>query len=353
MGMRDPWRYELAAWQEGFDPVCGLDEAGRGPLAGGVFAAAVILPPDFDTRGLDDSKKLREAQRETQYARICAGALAWAVAAASPAEIDRINILEASLLAMRRALAALPLRPAFLLVDGNTVRGFDLPARAVIGGDGASASIAAASILAKVERDRYMCEMAERYPAYRFEQHKGYPTKLHYDLLELHGPCPLHRCSFLRKHAGVLAARELIPAGAGVGSFGEEAFLHNGESVPPGGFGEEAAARYLEQKGYAILARNYRVRGGELDIVARDGPVLVFVEVKQRRDADFAPAADAVDAFKRKRLLRAAQGYLDEHRETAPARVDVIEVYTGPPEETAFGPTYADPVIRHLKDALG
>ena len=166
--LENPWLYESEAHNEGFSVVCGVDEAGRGPLAGDVFAAAVILPPDFDTAGLDDSKKLTEKRREALFARITASAVAYAVATASPEEIDRHNILNASLLAMRRAIEALSLAPDFVLVDGGTIRGFTFPARPVVGGDGLCASIAAASVLAKVSRDRTMLEMAETYPQYGF-----------------------------------------------------------------------------------------------------------------------------------------------------------------------------------------
>ncbi len=177
--------------------VCGTDEAGRGPLAGPVVAAACILPEGLVIDGLDDSKKLSEKKRERLYGEICEKALAWSVAMSTPAEIDGINILEASLLAMRRAIDSLSIKPDFVLVDGNIDRDFQIPAKAVIGGDGISQSIAAASILAKVTRDRLCAELDEKYPQYGFAAHKGYPTKAHKLAVYEYGPCPEHRRSFL------------------------------------------------------------------------------------------------------------------------------------------------------------
>ncbi len=177
---------------------CGLDEAGRGPLAGPVFAAAVVLPQDLVIEGLNDSKKLSEKKREALFDTICARALDYAVASASEKEIDRINILNASLLAMRRAVDSLRRKPDFLLIDGNVARGFSIPARAVVKGDSLVPAIAAASILAKVSRDRYCVKLDRQYPEYGFAKHKGYPTALHYESLERFGPCDAHRLTFLK-----------------------------------------------------------------------------------------------------------------------------------------------------------
>ncbi len=179
--------------------VCGIDEAGRGPLAGPVCAAAVILPPDWEPDGLDDSKKLSPARREALYDEITRRALAWSVAFASEQEIDEVNILQATFLAMRRALAGLKSAPDFALVDGNRDPVLGIPTRCEIKGDGRYACIAAASVLAKVSRDRLMDEMDARYPQYGFVRHKGYPTKAHYEALAKFGPCPIHRRSFLKK----------------------------------------------------------------------------------------------------------------------------------------------------------
>lgn len=179
--------------------ICGTDEAGRGPLAGDVYAAAVILPEGYIPEGLNDSKKLSEKKREKLAEEIRKNALAYGVGRASPAEIDEINILNASLLAMRRAIDALSVKPDYLLVDGNIFRSFSLPGRAVIKGDALIPAIAAASILAKVERDHSLLELDKLYPEYQFAKHKGYPTPLHRELVIKHGPSPVHRMSFLKK----------------------------------------------------------------------------------------------------------------------------------------------------------
>jgi ribonuclease HII len=175
---------------------CGVDEAGRGPLAGPVVAAAVILDPDKPIVGLNDSKKLSAKRRATLAVEIRAKALAWAVAEASVEEIDRINILQASLLAMRRAVDGLALRPERALIDGNQCPRLDCPAEAIVGGDGKVASIAAASILAKTERDAGMLALHAAYPMYGFDRHKGYPTAFHLQALRAHGPCSVHRRSY-------------------------------------------------------------------------------------------------------------------------------------------------------------
>ena len=199
----DLWAMGRALRAEGFRLICGCDEAGAGPLAGAVYAAAVILPSEADLPSLDDSKKLTEKKREALFPLIQAQAVAWAVARAEPEEIDATDILSARMLAMQRAIDALSAKPDLALVDGNRDHGkhaaITTPHRLVVKGDSLSASIAAASILAKVSRDRYMAEMAERYPQYEFERHKGYPTRRHYELLAQYGPCPIHRRSFLRK----------------------------------------------------------------------------------------------------------------------------------------------------------
>lgn len=177
--------------------LCGTDEAGRGPLAGPVVAAACILPDGFLPDGLDDSKKLTEKRRDALYDIITENAVAWCAASCSPEEIDEINILEASLLAMRRAINGLSVRPDLVLVDGNIDRGFSIPAKAIIGGDALSPSIAAASIIAKVTRDRLCADYETLYPQYGFAKHKGYPTPAHKLAVYEHGPCPIHRRSFL------------------------------------------------------------------------------------------------------------------------------------------------------------
>ena len=179
--------------------ICGVDEAGRGPLAGDVYAAAVIFDDDVCIDGLNDSKKLSEKKRELLYDEIIAKAKAYCVATASVEEIENLNILQATFLAMKRAVEGLGTAPELALIDGNRMPNLNCPMQTVIKGDGLSASIAAASILAKVSRDRYMTEIAEKYPEYCFEKHKGYGTKLHNELILKYGPSPVHRMSFLKK----------------------------------------------------------------------------------------------------------------------------------------------------------
>ena len=189
---------ELALENEGYTAVCGTDEAGRGPLCGPVVAAAVILPRDIEIEGLNDSKKLTEKKREKLFDIIKEKAIAYAIAEASPAEIDEINILNASMLAMRRAIEALPVKADFALIDGNCSRGFSIPTQTIVKGDSLSVSIAAASILAKVTRDRQCEELDREYPEYGIAKHKGYPTKDHMDAVRKFGPAPIYRMSFLK-----------------------------------------------------------------------------------------------------------------------------------------------------------
>ena len=189
---------ENEKYKEGYTAVCGCDEAGRGPLCGPVVAAAVILPPDLVIEGLNDSKKLSEKKREALFDIIKEKAIAYGIAEASPAEIDEINILNASMLAMKRAVEALSVKADFALIDGNCSRGFDIPTMTVVGGDAKSASIAAASILAKVTRDRGCIELDREYPMYNIAKHKGYPTKEHMMAVREHGVAPIYRKSFLK-----------------------------------------------------------------------------------------------------------------------------------------------------------
>ncbi len=192
------YEYEEKHYAEGYAAVCGCDEAGRGPLCGPVVAAAVILPRGCEIEGLNDSKKLTEKKREKLFEVIKEKAIAYAVCEASPAEIDEINILNASMLAMRRAVEALSVKADFALIDGNCSRGFQIPTETVVKGDAKSCSIAAASILAKVTRDRGCIELDAAYPEYGIAKHKGYPTKEHMDAVRAHGPSPIHRKSFLK-----------------------------------------------------------------------------------------------------------------------------------------------------------
>lgn len=193
------WELEKELQQNGYKIICGCDEAGRGPLAGEVAAAACILPFGTEIKGLDDSKKLSEKKREELFKTIQEASIACAVATCSVEEIEKYNILEAALLAMRRAVEKLEIDPDFILVDGNVNRGFTIPSKAIIGGDAKSPNIAAASILAKVTRDHLCYELHEKYPQYNFAKHKGYATKEHREAILKYGPCPEHRPLFLRK----------------------------------------------------------------------------------------------------------------------------------------------------------
>lgn len=197
--MHDPWELENRLYDQGYQAICGVDEAGAGPLAGPVYAAAVILPRGLTLPYLNDSKKVTPRRREILFDQIREQAIAYAIAWADEKEIDAINILNARMLAMDRAIKMLDPAADFALIDGNRNQGIELQNEMVVHGDARSASIAAASILAKVSRDRFMVELAEQYPQYAFEKHKGYPTKLHYERLRQYGPSPVHRKTFLKK----------------------------------------------------------------------------------------------------------------------------------------------------------
>ena len=197
--MIELWTLENEIYAGGVRLLCGVDEAGRGPLAGPVCAAAVILPQNCVIEGLNDSKKLTEKKREALFAVITAAAVSYGIAFATVEEIEEHNILAATFMAMNRAIAKLDPAPELALIDGNCSTGIEIPSRCVVGGDGKCADIAAASVLAKVTRDQYMLQMAELYPEYGFEKHKGYGTKAHYEAIREYGPSPIHRPSFLRK----------------------------------------------------------------------------------------------------------------------------------------------------------
>lgn len=275
--------------------LCGVDEAGRGPLAGPVCAAAVILPEGCVIDGLNDSKKLTEKKREALFPVIVEHALAYSVAWADESEIDTLNILGASLLAMRRAVSGLARAPQHVLVDGNRLPATGLPETAVVSGDATSASIAAASVLAKVSRDRYMLALDREYPQYAFAKHKGYPTVLHYRMLEEHGPCPAHRRTFLKKKSA--AAR--------------------------GSAGEAYACELLRARGCEILARNVHSRYGEVDIIARDGETVCFVEVKTRKHGAYITGQEAVTPAKQKKIIQTALEWMDKTNCILQPRFDV------------------------------
>lgn len=200
--MTDMWQIEKQLFAQGVRLICGVDEAGRGPLAGPVCAAAVILPPNLEISGLNDSKKLSDKKRREFYPIIKQQAIAYGIAFADHREIDSVNILQATYMAMERAIMQLQIKPDYALIDGNRAKDFGLPVKTVIHGDSLSANIAAASILAKVTRDDYMERISVDYPQYNFEIHKGYGTKAHYAALDEFGPSPIHRMSFLKKYYG-------------------------------------------------------------------------------------------------------------------------------------------------------
>lgn len=202
MSVETMWEIEDGFYAQGMQIICGVDEAGRGPLAGPVYAAAVILPEHLDIPGLTDSKKLSDKKRRELFPLIQERAVAYGIGFATEQEIDEINILQATFLAMRRALDQLTVRPELALIDGNRETDFGLPVKPVVKGDSLSANIAAASVLAKVSRDDWMLKMAQEYPEYGFEIHKGYGTRAHYDALREFGPCPIHRRTFLKKFYG-------------------------------------------------------------------------------------------------------------------------------------------------------
>lgn len=202
MSEHNMWEIEQSYYAQGITCICGVDEAGRGPLAGPVCAAAVILPANLEIPGLNDSKKLSDKRRRELYPVIMEQAIAYGIGLADHQEIDEINILQATFLAMERAMANLSVKPELALIDGNREKDFGVPVKTVVHGDSLSASIAAASVLAKVTRDDIMLQMAQEYPGYGFEIHKGYGTKAHYQALAELGPCPIHRMTFLKKLYG-------------------------------------------------------------------------------------------------------------------------------------------------------
>lgn len=299
-------------------PLCGLDEAGRGPLAGPVFAACVILKPGAELPGLNDSKKLTEKRREALYEDILGKGLAWfGIGSASPEEIDQINILQATFLAMNRAYDRMlagegvpeEFQPRLALVDGNRDPGLPIRTRTVVKGDGKSAAIAAASVLAKVSRDRCMAELDALYPQYQLAKHKGYPTKLHYELITKHGVSPIHRRTFLKNLAEHQRPKPEDTAAQRTGKAGED-----------------YTAGWLVRQGYEILERNWRCPWGEADLIARKGGTAAFVEVKSRVPGAMVTPLEAVNRQKRQRLLKTAEAWLAQNGGDLQPRMDVAAV---------------------------
>ena len=325
----DMLRYEkYYAEKSGCRYIAGVDEAGRGPLAGPVCAAAVIFPPDVVIEGINDSKKLTEKQREKLFDEIKEKALAYSIAWGSLEEIEELNILQAAMLAMKRAIEGLSVQPDFVLVDGNKRPDTDIPCLTIIKGDAHSQSIAAASILAKVSRDRLMVELSAQYPEYEFDKHKGYGTKLHREKLLTYGPCAIHRPSFMKK------------------IFSPPTKKKPTRQKAAGNQGEEQAVEYLQNRGYTLVERNYTSPYGEIDIIVQDAEYLVFVEVKARQWDAIARPADSVNKGKRKKLLQTAEYYMQEHPTALTPRMDVIEVVFNPTDKD-------DSHITHIECAFG
>lgn len=315
--VRERERLEVMRWYEhqyeDYGYICGIDEAGRGPLAGPVVAGAVILPKGCEILYLNDSKKLSAAKREMLYDEIMEKAIAVGVGMSSPERIDEINILQATYEAMRKAIQNLGRTPQILLNDAVTIPDIEIPQMPIIKGDAKSVSIAAASIIAKVTRDRLMTQYEEVLPGYGFASNKGYGSRDHIDALKRLGPTPIHRRSFI--HAFV---REEEPA----------AETKAGKSTRETGTDYEKAAGYfLEQKGYEILKYNYRCSAGEIDLIARDADNIVFCEVKYRSEETAGTSLEAVDERKQHTIFRCAKQYLAENGlSDAFCRFDVLGI---------------------------
>ena len=290
------FQLETELHRQGFTYAAGLDEVGRGCLAGPAAAGAVILPQNPSQEALAlvrDSKQLSTAQREEAYEAITRSALSYAVGWTSPAEIDQIGIAAGVRRAMRRALAKLNPPATYLLIDAFPLPSSGLPQKSIIRGDSKSLSIASASIVAKVERDRYMASLAKRYQSYGFEAHKGYGTRRHLDSIAELGPCHAHRMSFAPMK------RE----------------LHRIKPQSPGAIGrwaESFAASALEERGMRIVARNFRTRFGEVDLIVADGQTLCFVEVRARKSSAFGAASETVTTPKSRRIIAASQEFLQQ-----------------------------------------
>lgn len=304
--MQTMLQYERAAYEKGYHSIAGIDEVGRGPLAGPVVAAAVILPENHTILGVDDSKKLSAQKRESLAEQIKAEAIAWAVGIVSHTRIDEINILQATYEAMRQAISQLAIQPDYILADAVHIPQLAIPQEGIVKGDAKSMSIAAASIIAKVTRDAMMEELAEQYPEYDFASNKGYGSQKHIAGIAAHGLCPIHRRSFVKKIM-------------------EQIEQEN--TSQKGNLSEALAVRQMQKLGYTILAQNYRTAQGEIDIIAKQGDTLVFTEVKERSQAYFGTPAEAVDRRKQQKIIAAARQYLAENKmEDIACRFDVAEI---------------------------
>lgn len=296
-----------------FQYICGVDEAGRGPLAGPVVAGAVILPKDCDILYLDDSKKLSPKKREMLYTEITKKAVAYATGMVSPHRIDEINILQATYEAMRTAISNLKIRPDILLNDAVRIPDIDIRQVPIIKGDAKSASIAAASIIAKVERDRLMVQYEDVFPGYDFAKNKGYGTKAHMEAVKALGITPVHRRSFIKDNN---YNHQEMP---------EPEETENKRTI--GAKYEQAAGRHLEKLGYKILKYNFYCRFGEIDIIARDGEYLVFAEVKYRKTGSEGHPLEAVTKNKQRAICKCALYFMEKYGlMNMPVRFDAVGI---------------------------
>lgn len=294
--------YEKACYGQGYDLIAGVDEVGRGPLAGPVVAAAVIFPKNCIIQGVDDSKKLSAKKRESLYEEILEKAVSYGIGVVSWERIDEINILQATYEAMREAIAQLNPVPRFILADAVTIPGIFIPQKGIIKGDAKSLSIGAASIVAKVYRDRLMEAYEELYPGYGFSSNKGYGSAEHIAGIRVHGLCPIHRKSFVKN------------------------FLAPEDNQTKGAVGEELAVKEMRRMGYEILSRNYRNQSGEIDIIAKKDTYIIFTEVKYRVGRKKGEPCEAVDKRKQDHIIRTAKAYIAENALDGDFRFDVAEV---------------------------
>ena len=315
--------YERGLWEAGYDLVAGIDEVGRGPLAGPVVAAAVILPKECKIEGVNDSKKLSAKKREELYDIILEKAVSYGIGVVSNERIDEINILQATYEAMREALSQLKPKAEYILADAVTIPMVSTPQRGIIKGDAKSMSIGAASIVAKVYRDRIMEAYEEVYPGYGFASNKGYGAAEHIEGIRKQGITPIHRKTFVKN---------FLP--------------QDGDTATDKGHrGEVLAAKQMEKMGYEILERNFHALKGEIDIIAKKDNVIVFTEVKYRKNEEMGTPAEAVNHWKQQHIIRAAKAYIAQKclmEMGYDFRFDVAEVLT------SEGKTY----FRYTEDAF-
>lgn len=307
----------------GANILCGVDEAGRGPLAGPVVAAAVVLNPNAEIfiSEVNDSKKFSEKKREKLYNKIIENSLYYAVGVVDVDYIEKYNILQATFLAMKKAVEQINPEPDLVLVDGNKLPDLKMRAEFVIKGDSKSASIAAASIVAKVTRDRMMIDFHEKYPEYGFDRHKGYGTKEHYSNIIKYGVTPIHRMSFLKK------IREKISTVQSI----------NGQ------LGEKITYEWLKRSKYNVIAKNYKSEYGEIDLIAIKNNYICFIEVKLRSENCGYSPKETVDIIKQKKIIKTAVSFLKKHPCKYQPRFDVSEVVKE---------TNGDFKIEYIKDAF-